>query len=157
MSGVATHLKPQATAVMPTSECEVMTGTSLSRPIIRGFSSSAICHEFLILARGGGERGSLGYTIIITTTTTKYQKHEVTLLRQLHQTAKKEHPKRDFPCPLAGRQSTRTPVGDEKEGGGERATGYLPHVSFCNMIASATLTLTACIWRQTLLQYDTKK
>lgn len=41
------HLNPQATAVMPTRECEVMTGMSLSRPIIRGFSSSANCHEFL--------------------------------------------------------------------------------------------------------------
>lgn len=48
------YLKPQATAVMPTSECEVITGTSLSSPIIRGFSSSAICHEAL---RGKEENG----------------------------------------------------------------------------------------------------
>lgn len=41
------HLKPQATAVMPTRECEVITGMSLSRPIMRGLSSSANCHEFL--------------------------------------------------------------------------------------------------------------
>lgn len=32
---------------MPTSECEVITGTSLSSSIIRGLSSSAICHEAL--------------------------------------------------------------------------------------------------------------
>lgn len=55
-SQIVTHLKPHATATMPTRECDVITGTSLSRPSINGLSSSAICQELLQTPRqdGGG-------------------------------------------------------------------------------------------------------